>query len=271
MDEKLRSLAEYLSGEYQKLEQYPESSLPYKKALNRLLLYCQRLPKLLKDPHPDYPLAKNKTWQWLIKNIKDFDCPPPPDGLGLTCLPEEALEAFLEQFIHKLTVWINGYLRYRIKDLYCSPSSPAPISLDRVEQKTGTPLVNSFPSPTPSGFEVLERSERQEQVVEMLIYCLTDPQQELKSIHPQDYPQVNCWILSQRLVFKEILAQLPLEFQEQIAPHFALELLLNLPEATYTTLAKEFNIPYQCLNSHWKRKGIPLLKKIADRYSIQNF
>jgi hypothetical protein len=262
--EELLSLAQSLYLEYEKLEKYPQSSFPYKKALNSFLIYCQRLPHLLRDSHPDYPLAKNLTWEWLSKHIQDFKSP-------ISTTNEELSKEFLEQFIKALTTWINAYLYWRIRDLYLNSSNPQPFPIDGVNPITGTPFVDSLITPLLNGFSWLEQQTRLEQIIEMIIYCLTDPKGELKAIHPANYPQVNCWLLSQRLVFKEILANLPEEMQDKVAHRFDLSSLLNSPDATYTTLASEFNIPYQNLNSHWKRKGIPLLKTIASRYFIDNF
>jgi hypothetical protein len=260
----LPSLAQSLYLEYQKLEQYSHSSFPYKKALNSFLIYCQRLPRLLKDSHPDYPLAKNLTWEWLSKHIQDFKSPLPEAN-------KELSEEFLERFAKALTTWINGYLYWRIRDLYLNSESPKSLPIDGTNPLTGTPFLDSFTTPLLHGFSWLEQQTRLEQIIEMIIYCLTDPEGELKSTHPANYPEVNCWLLSQRLIFKDILANLPEEMQNKVANSFDLSALLNFPDATYTTLALEFNIPYQNLNSHWKRKGIPLLKNIASRYFIDNF
>ncbi|NET71699.1 MAG: hypothetical protein F6K62_12410, partial [Sphaerospermopsis sp. SIO1G2] len=94
-DEQLQQLIESICGTLD-----PKSA-EYRKAINRLLIECQNLPGLLKYSHHLYLEALDKTWEWVIKNICKFQ-PKPHIPVSKS-----------------LVIWINGYLRWRIKDLYC--------------------------------------------------------------------------------------------------------------------------------------------------------
>ncbi len=56
--------------------QHPDQSQEWRKAMNRLLIVVQGLPKFRKYSRldcPDYLLdALNRTWEWLSRNIRNF-------------------------------------------------------------------------------------------------------------------------------------------------------------------------------------------------------
>ena len=52
--------------------QQPPNSRKWRVAMSRLLGEIQQLPKLKKDPHPDYPAALSLTLEWVSKNISQF-------------------------------------------------------------------------------------------------------------------------------------------------------------------------------------------------------
>ncbi|HAG84032.1 MAG TPA: hypothetical protein DCL61_23485, partial [Cyanobacteria bacterium UBA12227] len=59
----------------------------------------QHLPGLARSSHPDYLHALNRTYQWISQNIQNFQPRPP-------------------SVQESLVTWINGYLYWRIRDLY---------------------------------------------------------------------------------------------------------------------------------------------------------
>ena len=101
---------------------YENPSPQRQKALNRLLMVIEQLPGLYKSSHQDYPQALNQTWEWVSRKIGEFE-PRSPS---------------VQQ---SLVTWINGYLKWRIRDLYAkenqySISLEQPISNDDGDQTT---------------------------------------------------------------------------------------------------------------------------------------
>ena len=73
------------------------------------------------------------------------------------------------------------------------------------------------------------------------IYVEQDPENRLTNCYPRQAPHCHCQCLGVRLLLQE-------------------------PPDRLSTLAREFNINYQTLSSHWKRKCLPLLREIALGY-----
>jgi hypothetical protein len=66
VDELLQSLIDEVC-------RYAEQTPERQKALNRLLIVIQQLPGIYKSTHQDYPLALNKTWEWVSRKICQFE------------------------------------------------------------------------------------------------------------------------------------------------------------------------------------------------------
>lgn len=196
--------------------QSPAESRERTKAFNRFLILCQQSLKLIKSNHPDYPEALNKTWDWLGKNIQNFK-------------PTSSL------WIESLQRWINGYLYWRIKDLYPKTTDPVFVSLDQkigdvqesltykdllIDEKQGFCLLNNL-------IKEDEGKEIKNVVEKIRIYVEEDPDNILKNFYPKGYSQCNCQLLIKRLLFKE-------------------------PPATLADIAREFDIKYQSLNTCWQ-------------------
>ncbi|WP_228061137.1 hypothetical protein, partial [Coleofasciculus sp. LEGE 07092] len=208
---------------------YPHQSLERQKALNRLLIQIQHLPGLAKSSHPDYFHALNRTWEWLSKNIQSFKPRPP-------------------SFQESLVKWINGYLYWRIQDLYAldkhTPYSfdglvaPGESGLTYLEQLSQT----GFSPPNLTGIdeyiEQLQRQEKQRIGLELEQYIEEDPDKRLQNCHPRESSHCNCQLLSQRLSLRD-------------------------PPERLATVARELGMNYQVLVAHWKRKCLPLLQEIA--------
>jgi hypothetical protein len=197
--------------------QSPVNSPEKVKALNRFIILCQKSLSLIKDKHPDYPEALNKTWKWVSENLNKFQPSSP-------------------SFSHSLQRWINGYLYWRIKDLYTSVSDWEEFS------------ERDFVAPTLIGLDALEKSEEEKQLnlvlEEIRRYVESDPDCILRNFHPRGHPECNCQLLIKRL-------------------------LLQNPPDTLADIAKEFDINYQNVNTRWqhtKRQNCrQMLKEIAHK------
>jgi hypothetical protein len=197
--------------------QSPVNSPEKVKALNRFIILCQKSLSLIKDKHPDYPEALNKTWKWVSENLNKFQPSSP-------------------SFSHSLQRWINGYLYWRIKDLYTSVSDWEEFS------------ERDFVAPTLIGLDALEKSEEEKQLnlvlEEIRRHVEADPDCILRNFHPRGHPECNCQLLIKRLIFQN-------------------------PPDTLANIAKEFDINYQNVNTRWqhtKRQNCrQMLKEIAHK------
>lgn len=200
------------------------------KALNRLLVQLQQLPGIYKSTHQDYPQALNDTWQWVCRSICDFQ-PRHPS---------------LQQ---SLVNWINGYLKWRIVDLYGKDNQNV-TSLDRpIRNSDGDEitLLDLLPDSTLTNLSLdlldikilqLQEGERQRLGQRVKQAIIQDTQGTLSACHPRKYPNCHCQLLAQRLLLQE-------------------------PPGKIADIARELDINNQTLYSHWKHKCLPLLEDIG--------
>jgi hypothetical protein len=192
--------------------------------MHKLLLEIQQLPGLKKSDHQNYPEALNRTFQWVSREIANFEPRPPSVS-------------------QSLVNWINGYLGWRIKDLY-SPDKDAPISLDApIAVDAGeTTRLELLPDFTLSGLDGMIESAQKETTqrigLKLELYIEQDPEGKLRNSYPRSNPECNCQFLSKRRLLKD-------------------------PPDKFQDLAKELNVRYTTLNSHWNRKCEPSLQEIA--------
>ena len=200
--------------------------------IHRLLLECQQLPGLQKSSHPLYREALDKTLEWVSNNISNF---------------EQQAHLSVQT---SLLRWINGYLIWRIKDLYRNQADQysREFSLDvYINENLENPSTlleqmsdNGFDTPTLSGIDgYIENRQNQElqEIFEQLErYVEEDPEQFFQHCHPRHNSDCNCQLLWQKLLFKD-------------------------PPEKLTQISRELNIKYDTLVSHWKRKCLPLLQK----------
>ncbi|HEY9296587.1 MAG TPA: hypothetical protein VIQ31_09465 [Phormidium sp.] len=202
----------------------PANSRKWRTAMNKLLLQIQQLPGVKKSNHPNYPEALNRTFEWVSREIAKFEPRPPSVSKSLVN-------------------WINGTLRWRIQDLY-SPNQDAPISLDApIAADIGkTTRLELLPDFTLSGLDGMIESAQKETTqrigLQLELYIEQDPEGKLKNSYPRSYPECNCQFLSKRRLLKD-------------------------PPDKFQDLAKELNVRYTTLNSHWKRNCELLLQKKA--------
>lgn len=217
-------LDERLSALITEISQNPANSRKWRTAMHKLLLEIQQLPGLKKSAHQDYPEALNRTFQWVSREIAKFE-------------PRQSSVS------KSLVNWINGYLGWRIQDLY-SPDKDAPLSLDApLGVDAGeTTRLELLPDPTLSGLDGMIESAQKETTqrigLQLKLYIEQDPEGKLKNSYPRSYPECNCQFLIMRRVLKE-------------------------PADKFQDLAEELNVKRSTLTSHWYNKCEPSLEEIA--------
>ena len=209
------------------IKQYQNPNPERQKAINRLLILIQQLPGLYSSSHQDYLEAFNRTLEWVCKNIQNFEPRSP-------------------SWERSFVVWINGYLKWRIQDLY-TPDNRYD-SLDKPISNEGenlTTLGEVLPANSLSLLEQkiaeLQQTKRQRQGESVRQYIETDPEERLRSSHPKKHPECNCQVL-------------------------AIQLNFTVPPKKISDICKEINIKKPTVYSHWKRKCIPLLREIANQF-----
>jgi hypothetical protein len=204
---------------------YPDPSPERQKALNRLLIAMQQLPGIYKSAHQDYLGALNQTWEWVSRKICEF-------------------EARSLSYQESLVIWINGYLKWRIKDLY-TPDKDYPLSLDQPfpnNEGEETTLKDRLPGNTLDLLQIkileIQETERLRLGNRIRQYIEQDEDGKLTASHPRKNPECHCQLLAMRLV-------------------------LQAPPHKIADIARELNISNQTLYSHWKSHCLPLLKEIG--------
>ena len=204
--------------------------------LNLLIMEVQKLPGLATSSHPYYLEALNQTWEWLSNNIESFS----PSNNSIS---------------QSLIKWINGYLYWRIKDLYLRDAKKNLVSLDApigkdTEGKTFLDTISetSLNNVNLSLLDVeIARGQKKikERIGSQLELCIEkDPKDRLKNSYPRNSSKCNCQLLALRLLIKE-------------------------PPEKISQIAKELEVKYTTVNSHWKRKCQPLLQEIAKNLGYQ--
>jgi hypothetical protein len=213
----------------------PVQSAARAKAMSKLLQTVMRLPGIDRVAHQDYLLALNQTWEWMSRNIDKFR--PSTASLELD-----------------LVKWINGYLYWRIYDIYHSKSpSTEHLSLDEEVFDRGETYLDLL---SESGFfkfdldtlnehiQLLQQQEDRKIATQIETWIQLDPQQQLQTCYPRDRQNCHCQVLSYRLLVKD-------------------------PPDSFTQIAKDLDIPYQTLVAHWKRRCLPLLQQRAQNLGYE--
>ncbi len=201
-------------------------SLKRQKYLNRLLTLIQKLSGIYRCSHQDYPEAYNRTLIWISKNIDSFK----PQG-----------ESVEKSFV----IWINGYLKWRIRDLYISDNRYDPKRIyPNTKDESGIDLIENISDPRFS-LSLLDtriaeiQANQQAKLGKAIVYSIEhDSNKNLTNTYPRKHPQCNCQCL-------------------------AIRLLLQQPPDKISEIARELNINNQTLYSHWKQKCLPLLQVIG--------
>lgn len=244
VDEQLRNLI----GE---VRRYEDPSPERQKALNRLLTVIQQLPGIYRSSHQDYLQALNQTWEWVSRKIDTFEPRSSSGGdrISPTTPQEPAVATSSPSVQLSLVAWINGYLKWRIRDLYTSDNQYS-ISLDRpIGNDEGDQItpIEQLPDPTIT-LDLLEvkivqiqEAERQRLGQRVRQYIEQDEEGILTGCHPRKCPECNCRLL-------------------------AIRLLLQQPPQRIADIAREFNANNQTLYSHWKNNCLPRLQDIGRNF-----
>jgi hypothetical protein len=213
----------------------PIQSAARAKAMSCLLLTLMHLPGIKRVNHQDYLLALNQTWEWISRHIDEF-------------------RSSTDSLEHDLVKWINGYLYWRIRDIYHSvPTRQQQISLDEEIFDNGETYLDLL---SESGFlkldlhtltahiQLLQQQENREIATQIEAWIESDPDLRLATCYPRDRSHCHCQILSHRIILKD-------------------------PPDSLTDIAKDLDIPYQTLVSHWKRSCLPLLQTQAKVFGYE--
>jgi len=130
--------------------------------------------------------------------------------------------------------WLNFYLKRRLQDFYIDAQKHQAKTLSAQAGRRGGGDGNEMIDPVdnlPAEPDVPLLLEEVKQWVE------ADPQGELSRTHIANHPEVTCQVL--------ILQRLP-------------------PEASWKTLAEEFNLSISTLSSFYQRQCLPRLRKFGE-------
>ena len=197
------------------------------KCLNRLLMLIQQLPGIYQSSHQDYPEAYNRTLEWVCKNIDRF-------------------EPTTESVTKSMVIWINGYLKWRIRDLYIADNSYDPHRVyPSTREDAAADFISTIADPqislslldTQIAYKQAEKSANIGKAIAN--YIKQDMGNNLATTHPRKHPQCNCHCLAMRM-------------------------LLEQPPDKVSEIARDLGINNQTLYSHWKKKCLPLLQQIGN-------
>jgi hypothetical protein len=213
----------------------PIQSAQRAKAMSSLLRIVMHLPGIKRVAHQDYLLALNQTWEWMSRNIDEF-------------------QSSTDSLENDLVKWINGYLYWRIRDIYHSvPNRQQTMSLDEEIFDNGETYLellseSGFLAPNLNNLnehiQLLQQQEDRKIATQIEVWIQLDPERQLQDCYPRDRHYCNCQVLSYRIIVKDPLDSL-------------------------TDIAKELSIPYQTLVAHWKRRCLPLLQAQAQSFGYE--
>ncbi|MGB8689624.1 MAG: hypothetical protein WCD53_20115 [Microcoleus sp.] len=238
-DEQLRRLIQGVLG----------SSGARSQDMGRLLARVPTLPGIIKNSHPDYLEALNKTLEYVRVNIKVFIIKFKVD------IDREHPENLRTKFV----IWFNGHLRYRILDLYRAQplalSLDAPVFSEKVSFLEVLPDVG-FNTPLLDGIESLieksqtDRTQRKALILEL--YIEQDYLQKLSGCHPRNCLACNC-----QMLLKAMYLTSPGNLVSLKEGKIAAEKKISV-----RSLAKSFDIKEQTIHTHWRNRCRPLLHEI---------
>jgi hypothetical protein len=205
-------------------------SFARKRAIDRLLLYAQHSPQMLKSSSRYYQEALNQTWIWLTKHIDDFD---PTIISKKGDRPDYSLnDCFFR--------WVRTTLKWRLRDLIVQGETSEELSLDcNVENDEGNDFTPELASTEPDSIvEILNQRLANDFTVKLEGYLENDPEGRLADCFMPSHRQCNCHVLVLRLV-------------------------LAVPPQTKTEVAQVLGVNYHTMNSHWTRRCQKLIREIC--------
>ncbi|MEM1425114.1 MAG: hypothetical protein AAGF75_00970 [Cyanobacteria bacterium P01_H01_bin.130] len=224
-------------------------------ALNRFFRLIPQMPDLYRHPHPQYTEALNDALQTTDKRLTQFQC----NWQGDTDT----------QIRWRFMRWFNTPLRYRIKDLYrqaWQQRGKAPLSLDcAITDSSATTLGDTVAAEGGEGvklsgldalIEAQQREKTQRQGLLVELYIEQDPDCTLQGCQARKAAQLNCQSVAQKMLLRLQGGKVG-----KLAPEKRL---------SWRMLAEQLAVKEQTVHSHWKRKCLPLLQKIARTIEAQS-
>jgi DNA-directed RNA polymerase specialized sigma24 family protein len=208
-------LEEQLSHLVEEACRHPAGSPERQKLLTQIIRLTAG--KLWKESNPYYQDALQQTWLYFCRNI---------------C--EGTTGQVYDSSLSSVITWLNVYLRRRLQDFY------------RIQQRqqartVSTSVYQSASGDMSEGLDPVDMLVAPAETPPILdnvrIWAKTDSNGELRRVHIQGHPEVNCQVL--------ILKRLP-------------------PEVSWKELAAEFNLAVPTLSSFYQRQCLPRLRKFAE-------
>ncbi len=188
---------------------HPPGSKERQKNLTKIIRIVSR--QLWQEQTSYYEDALQETWIYFCRNICE----------GKSGLVYESNKA-------SVVTWLNNYLKWRLKDGYINEQKQkqrtVSVKIDKDNKVVN--LIDTLAAP-PDIPPLLKEIEQ---------WVLKDPQNKLRKICMDNYPQVTAQVL--------ILKRLP-------------------PETSWKDLAREYNIAAGTLSSFYQRKCKPLLREYS--------
>jgi hypothetical protein len=191
---------------------HPPGSSSRQKNLTRIIRLVSG--KLWRENVPEYQDVVQRMWLFFCENVCEGKTGEPYD-------PNRS----------SVTTWLNYYLRRKLQSFY----------IDRQKQQSRT-LSSRTIDPMTGDREdnIIDRIPSQPDVPPILdtvrIWVEADAKGELRKVHLEGYPQVNCQVL--------ILRRLP-------------------PETSWKNLAEEFGLSISTLSSFYQRQCLPRLRNFG--------
>ncbi|WP_333129484.1 hypothetical protein [Microcoleus sp. Pol11C3] len=251
-DEQLRQLLQLLKDSQQ-------GSREQKRLQNQL---CQLIPHLpgsrkYRDANPniDFDGAVNEAYEGFFKTLPRFLL-----GIDLDNIADDALQTRVVKLFNTI-IQNKVYDQYRkLKRQPFTFSLDAPIASNQGEEFDSEGVADDT---TVIGIEQLieqEQVKNKQRIGRKLWqYIEDDPTGELRNSYPNEKidktqpntpenrrsrPDANCHVLALRLLLKD-------------------------PPDDLSAISREINIPRPTLDSHWKRKGQELVKKMATNFGYE--
>lgn len=229
-DEQLRELLQLLKDSQQ-------GSQEQERLKNQLCKLIPLLPGSRKyrepDPKIDFDGALNEAYGGFFKTLPTFFRGIDLDNIADDVLRTRVVKRFNQIIQNKVC---NQYRQLKRQPFTWSLDAPT-------KTKTGEEFdaEGMADDTTEVGIEQLierEQAKNQQRIGRQLWqYIEDDPEGKLRNSYPSDKPDANSQLLARRL--------------------------LKDPPDKLSVIARELNIKYQTLNSHWKRASLPLLKEIV--------
>ncbi len=242
-DEQLRELLQLLKDSQQ-------GSQEQERLKNQLCKLIPHLPGSRKyrepDPKIDFDGALNEAYAGFFTTLPNF-----LRGIDLDNIADDVLRT-------RVVRRFNQIIQNKVCNQYRKlKRQPFTFSLDAPnKRKDGEEFDDEgmADDTTETGIEQLieeEQAKNQQRLgLQLWQYIEDDPDGKLRNCYPDNKPEANCQVLARRLLLKN-------------------------PPDSLSVIAKELDINYQTLNSHWNNrnkkdlKGLPLLKKIALEFGYQ--